>query len=71
MKQYLFSYSHAGSQWSIEITADCPEDAKERLQRLPYATYDGEVIARVPVALGPFAKLTVLLQNAYRALARN
>lgn len=42
-KTYLFSYEHNGASWLLELKASDPEDAKKRIRRLQYATYDGEL----------------------------
>lgn len=62
-KTYLFSYQHAGAQWSFEIPAKDAEDAKARLARLAYARLDGELVARLPATVGVFAWLLTNLRN--------
>lgn len=47
-KTYLFSYYHKGSWWSLEIQAESEEDAKERVQKLPWAKYDGVLMMVLP-----------------------
>ena len=49
MKTYLFSYSHNGARWELRIQADSAEDAQQRLNRIPYATYDGELALEIPI----------------------
>lgn len=39
-------------------------DARARVGKLAYATYDGVQIAKVPATLGLLAKLAAWLQNA-------
>lgn len=48
-KTYLFSYQYEGTSWVTEIKATSPEDARRRMARLQYATYDGEVTLKVKV----------------------
>jgi len=60
---YLFTYRHDGAEWTLEIKARDIHDAKERLKALPFARYDGELIAKVPVSLGPLMKVAVWLRN--------
>jgi hypothetical protein len=47
--RYLFEYRHDGSEWGLEIVAKSPEDARQRLKALSWATYKGEIAAKMPV----------------------
>ena len=47
--RYLFEYRHDGSEWGIEIVASSPEDARQRLKAMSWATYKGEIAAKMPV----------------------
>jgi len=67
-KTYLFSYGHAEGRWSFEIQATSPEDAKLRVSRLAFATYDGELVATVPASLGVPARLGIAVRNWTRGL---
>ena len=67
-KTYLFSYPHNGDTWTIEIPAEDYEDAKARLAKLPSATYDGELVAKVPVPFGPVVRLIAWVRNSIQAL---
>ncbi|MGE5535834.1 MAG: hypothetical protein ACM3W7_09985 [Acidobacteriota bacterium] len=60
---FLFTYRHDGAEWTLEVKARDLSDAKERLKALPFARYDGELIAKVPVSLGPLMKVAVWLRN--------
>jgi hypothetical protein len=60
---YLFRYNHNGGSWSFEIKADSPDDALQRVGRLAFATYEGEVVARVPASLGVPARFLVFARN--------
>lgn len=62
VKTYLFSYRHNGAEWSLEIPATSPDDAKARLAKLPNARFDGELVAEVPSAFGWLARLWVWLR---------
>jgi len=62
---HLFSYRFAGAEWTLEIKARDAQEAKERLKALPFARYDGRLIAKFPTSLGPFMKMTVWLRNAF------
>lgn len=68
MQTHLFSYRHDGKHWSLEIQAHDAEDAKQRIGKLAYATYDGVLIAKVPATLGPLAILAAWVRNATRTL---
>lgn len=48
-QRYLFEYRHDNSEWGIEFEATSPEDAKERLKALAWATYRGRVAATIPL----------------------
>ena len=50
-KIYLFSYYYDDELWGIEISAYDMEDAKKRIQQLPFANYDGELQMRIDVPL--------------------
>lgn len=62
-RTYLFRYSHAGSHWGLEIQAESPEDAQQRLSRLAFATYQGEVVAKVPMLAATPARAFVAARN--------
>lgn len=64
MQTHLFSYRHDGATWHLEITAYDEKDAKERLSRLPFASYDGVLVTKIPASLGPLAILTTWIRNA-------
>ena len=49
---YLFSYQFEGREYSFDIPARSADEARERLNRMFYATYDGELYARIPVPAG-------------------
>lgn len=68
MQTHLFSYRHDGKLWELEIKALNAEDARQRIGKLAYATYDGILIAKVPMALGPFAILAAWVRNAAKRL---
>lgn len=66
MEMHVFSYSHDGKRWEVEIPAKDAADARARIGKLAYATYDGVQIAKVPAQLGLLAKLATWLQNTTR-----
>ena len=49
---YGFLYHHRGDLYSINITANSPEDAKERIKALQNAEYLGQLMTRIPVPEG-------------------
>lgn len=62
-RTFLFSYQHDGAEWSFEIKAKDEQDAKARVERLYFATYDGELVAKLSVHAGLLAKIYVLARN--------
>ena len=67
---HLFSYPFDGAKWTIDIRARDEDEARRRLQALAWATYDGVLVARVPVPVGPFARLANWLRNIAGSLVR-
>lgn len=67
-KTYLFSYRHDGAEWALEIQATSEADAKARVAKLAYATYDGELVAKIPATLGFIPKLMVSVRNTLSLL---
>lgn len=67
MQTHLFTYRHEGKLWSLEIKANDEEDAKDRLKRLAFASYQGVLVANVPLFLGPLVPLVVWIRNATAA----
>ncbi|TAJ99937.1 hypothetical protein EPO44_10065 [bacterium] len=53
-KTYLFQYHYDGAEWGFQIKARSLEEAKARLARLGYATYQGEVMMKITVPAGGF-----------------
>lgn len=47
MKNYLFTYTYQGSDYSLEIPADNLAEAKGRIAKIAYARYDGELVTKV------------------------
>jgi hypothetical protein len=69
VQTHLFTYRYDNARWTIEIFASSEQEARERLARIPYATYDGVVLAKLPATLGVFGKIAVYLKNAVRRFA--
>lgn len=63
-RTHLFSYRYGGAEWTLEIKARDAREAQERVKALPFARYDGELIAKVPATVGPLMKAAVWLRNA-------
>lgn len=68
METHLFSYRHEDELWELEIQARDAEDARRRIAQLAYATYDGVLVTKVPLVLGPLAILAAWVRNATRTL---
>jgi len=64
-KTHLFTYNYGGAQYSLEIPAASADEAKERLTRIVYASYDGELVTKVPAfpASGMFVRLFTWVRN--------
>ena len=69
MQTHVFSYRHDGRHWELTIKATDADDARARIGKLAYATYDGVQIARMPVALAPIGILSVWVRNTLTRLA--
>lgn len=60
---HLFSYRFDDREYTVDIVAKDAAEAKERLKALAWAKYDGELIARVPSEVGPFARIAIAVRN--------
>lgn len=49
MKRYMFDYRFDGSEYSIDIFAHSPAEAKAKLSAIAFARYAGEVKAVIPI----------------------
>jgi len=65
---HLFSYRFNGARWSFDMKAKNADEARERLKALVWATYDGVVIARIPIAPRPLIRLGGRLKQAVASL---
>jgi hypothetical protein len=65
LKVFLFSYNYEGSQYSFEIPAYSAEEARERVSRLTFAKYDGEIAHKIPAFAGAsvLVRLLTWLKN--------
>jgi hypothetical protein len=67
---HVFSYRHDGRDWELRIKAADADDARARIGKLAYATYDGIVVADMPVTLAPIGIAYLRVRNAaHRVLA--
>jgi hypothetical protein len=64
-RPYLFSYGHDGARWQFEILASSPEDARTRVSRLAFASYDGELIAKLPAHSGWLVRSLTGVRNFF------
>lgn len=64
-KTYLASYNYEGERWNLEIKARDFADAQARLNRLSFATLDGEVKGSIPM---PRGRIGVLLSSFLGAI---
>jgi hypothetical protein len=67
-KWYLFSYRHDGATWGFEVWASSPEDARAKVSKMAYATYDGVLVAKVPSVVGPLVKFGLWARNMISGL---
>lgn len=65
---HMFSYRHDGAEWTLTIKATDADDARARIGKLAYATYDGVVVSEMPGALAPVGILSVWARNAAASL---
>lgn len=61
---HLFTYRHDGAEWVLAIKATDADDARARIGKLAYATYDGVAVAQMPAVMAPIGILSVWVQNA-------
>ena len=50
---HMFTYRHDGAEWMLTLQATNANDARARIGKLAYATYDGVVISQMPTVLAP------------------
>lgn len=65
---HLFTYRHDGAEWLLAIKATDADDARARIGKLAYATYDGVAVSQTPVFLAPCGMVSVWVRNALTAL---
>lgn len=63
-RTHLFTYRHQGSEWVLAIKATDAEDARVRIGKLAYATYDGVAVSEMPAILSPIGIFSVWARNA-------
>jgi len=67
-RKYLIRYNHDGASWCLEIDARSPDDARARVAKLAFATYEGELVAKVPAYAGGPARVAVVARNLIRSI---
>lgn len=70
LKRYAFRYNYDGQSWAFEIPAHTAAEARERLSRIAFASYEGEIVATIPVPIptGPVSVLRSLGRRVSRFL---
>jgi len=66
----MFQYYHDGAWWGFDIPAWSKEDAQARINKIPFAQYDGEhyyTIKATPGA-GLFVRLLCIIKNIAETL---
>jgi hypothetical protein len=61
---HLFTYRHDGAEWVLAIKATDADDARARIGKLAYATYDGVAVSQTSIAHAPIEILSVWVRNA-------
>lgn len=69
-RKYLVSYRYDGSEWNVEVPATSFDDARQRLAQLHFGRVEGELVANVPGAFGPFALLIAWVRNTFTSASR-
>jgi hypothetical protein len=62
-EKHMFTYRHDGAEWSITLQATNADDARARIGKLAYASYDGVVVSEMPALLAPIGILSVWARN--------
>jgi hypothetical protein len=60
---HVFSYRHAGTEWQLKIDATDADDARERIGKLAWATYDGVALSEQPIVFAPLGIASVWVRN--------
>ncbi|THA05951.1 hypothetical protein [Rodentibacter pneumotropicus] len=66
MKEYTFTYHFEGQTWVINIFADTPKQAKEKIKAVSQATYEGEITQSIHIPI----KDTSWLAKAIKRIAQ-
>lgn len=67
---HMFTYRHDGAEWVLTLQATDADDARARIGKLAYATYDGVVVSQMPVILSPIGIVSVWARNLTMSLLR-
>ena len=68
MKTHLFSYRWKGAEYCLEVEAESEVDARNRHYAMTHASYDGELVAKIPAI--PGAGIGVRIITYIRNLVR-
>ena len=65
IKTHLFTYNYEGAEYCLEIPANSLQEAKDRLSRMTFAKYDGELVSKIPAipTAGLFVKFMASIRN--------
>lgn len=64
-KTFLVRYNYDGAEWGASIQARNLDEARERLNRLAYATIDGELVATLPPSSGFLLAVATNIRNIF------
>ena len=56
---HLFTYRHDGAEWLLTIKATDADDARARIGKLAWATYDGVAVSEMPITFAPIGIASV------------
>ena len=62
-EKHMFTYRHDGAEWTLTLNATNADDARARIGKLAYATYDGVIGSEMPALLAPIGILSVWARN--------
>lgn len=66
MKKYLFHYHFQGEKWGLEVYANSPKEAIEKVKAMSQAIYDGECKMEIYIPENPLSKIVRLIRSVIR-----
>lgn len=60
---HMFTYRHDGAEWMLTVQAIDADDARARIGKLAYASYDGVVHSQMPAVMAPVGLISVWARN--------